>query len=254
MKLHQVAAQMYTLREFTKTPDAIAESIKKVADIGYQAIQVSAFGPIDPLELRQICADNGVAIIATHEPSEEIRNDPEKVVDTLKSLGCKYTAYPYPKDVDFEDPASVNSLIADLENATQALAAHGQVLTYHNHACEFLHLDGEPVLEKIYRECSIQGEIDTYWVQAGGANPEAWCRKLKGRLPLIHLKDFKMTGFKDFTFGEIGSGNIDFRAVVAAAEESGCQWFIVEQDVCPGDPFDSLKMSFDYIKGNLTED
>jgi hypothetical protein len=31
----------------------------------------------------------------------------------------------------------------------------------------------------------------------------------------------------------------------------GCAWFIVEQDTCPGDPFDSLRQSFDYIKANL---
>ena len=50
---------------------------------------------------------------------------------------------------------------------------------------------------------------------------------------------------------EIGYGNLDFKAIVAAAEASGCEWFIVEQDSCPGDPFDSAKLSFDYIKANL---
>ena len=36
-----------------------------------------------------------------------------------------------------------------------------------------------------------------------------------------------------------------------AADESGCKWYIVEEDVCPGCPFDSLKQSYDYIASEL---
>ncbi len=38
---------------------------------------------------------------------------------------------------------------------------------------------------------------------------------------------------------------------MAAADAAGCEWFIVEQDTCPGDPFDSLRMSFEFIRDNL---
>jgi hypothetical protein len=40
---------------------------------------------------------------------------------------------------------------------------------------------------------------------------------------------------------------------VAAAERVGCEWFIVEQDVTPGDPFDSLERSFRYVQSELVE-
>ena len=43
-----LAAQLYTVREFTKTPEGVAETFKKVRQIGYKAVQISAFGPIDP--------------------------------------------------------------------------------------------------------------------------------------------------------------------------------------------------------------
>ena len=36
-----------------------------------------------------------------------------------------------------------------------------------------------------------------------------------------------------------------------AAEQAGCQWFIVEQDTCPGDPVDSLAASYSYIQEHL---
>jgi len=34
MKIEQVAAQLYTVREFTKTPQDIADTLKKVSRIG----------------------------------------------------------------------------------------------------------------------------------------------------------------------------------------------------------------------------
>ena len=57
-----IAAQMYTVRDFTKTISDIVESIKKVKAIGYDAMQVSGFGPIDTAELKQIADDNDIEI------------------------------------------------------------------------------------------------------------------------------------------------------------------------------------------------
>ena len=42
----QLAAQLYTIREFTQTAAGFAESMAKVRAIGYTAVQVSAIGPI----------------------------------------------------------------------------------------------------------------------------------------------------------------------------------------------------------------
>ncbi len=97
----------------------------------------------------------------------------------------------------------------------------------------------------------LVGELDTYWVQAGGGDCVEWCRKLRGRLPFIHLKDYAMARDRRPMFAEIGRGTLPFARIIAEAEQSGCQWFIIEQDTCPGDPFESLRVSFDYLKANL---
>lgn len=257
MKLNQVAAQLYTLRDFIKTPADIAASMKKVREIGYTSVQVSGMGPIEESELMKILDGEGLTCCATHESGDVIRQTPEIVVERLQKLNCKYTAYPYPAGIDFSNPEHVASLIVDLDKAGAVLREAGQVLGYHNHAIEFLRVGGKPLLETIYDSTdpkNLVGEIDTYWVQYGGGDPVTWCERLADRLPLIHLKDYGYLPENKPVFAEIGYGNLDFRAIVAAAEKSGCEWFIVEQDTCPGDPFESLKMSFDYIAANLVED
>ncbi len=254
MKIDQVAVQLYTLRDFCKTSADYAATLKKVREIGYQAIQISAVGPIPEAELRSIAEGEGLVICATHEPSNVILNEPQRIVERLAALGCSYTAYPYPNGVALDDAAAVNRLATQLEASAAVLSAAGQTLCYHNHAFELYRLEGKPVLEILFDTArNLQGEPDTYWIQAGGGNPEAWCAKLKGRMPLLHLKDFAVDVAGKAYYAEIGSGNLDFKSIIATAEGSGCRWFIVEQDICPGDPFVSVKKSFDYIRANLVD-
>lgn len=258
MKIDQIALITFTIRDSIQTPEGFRDSMRKLAEIGYKAVQISGM-PQDVMpaeEIAAVCAENGLTICATHEPSDRILEKPEKVVERLKALGTRYTAYPFPRDIDFSDPESRTTLIEKLDNAGAVLREAGLVLTYHNHANEFYRYEGKTALDHIYDETdpvNLQAEIDTYWVQLGGGCPTEWCQRLKGRLPLLHLKDVGVREGNSPTMHEIGYGNLDFKSIVAAAEESGCEWFIVEQDLCPGDPFESAKMSFDYIVNNLVD-
>jgi sugar phosphate isomerase/epimerase len=254
MKFSQVALQLYTLRDHLKTPAEIRQTLKKVRAIGYPAVQASGLGPIPEAELIEILQGEGLRLCATHESSDTIRETPEKVVERLRLLGCRHTAYPYPAGVDWANPADVESLVADLDRAGAVLRQAGQVLSYHNHAVEFTAFAGTTALDYIYSHTdpqNLQGELDTYWVQHGGADPVAWCRKLQGRLPLLHLKDYAVQPDGKPTFASIGSGNLDWPGILAAADASGTEWFIVEQDTTPGDPFDAVQKSLDYIRDHL---
>ena len=254
MKHNQIAAQLFTLRDHLKTPADIAASLKKVRAIGYEAVQVSGMGPIDEAELVRILAGEGLTSCATHEPGKDILDDTGKVIERLQKLGCRYTAYPFPAGIDFTNAEHIETLAKKLDAAGAAMAKAGQVLAYHNHANEFARYDGGTVLAYLYAATDprhLQGEIDTYWIQAGGGDPADWCRKLKGRLPLLHLKDYGCAADGKPFFAEIGNGNLDWPDILAAAEASGCEWFIVEQDVCPGDPFESLAISYRYLQKNF---
>ena len=84
-------------------------------------------------------------------------------------------------------------------------------------------------------------------MQTGGGNILQWIERLSGRLPFMHCKDYGIDDRDQPVFREIGRGNLDFPAIIAAARRAGCQWYIVEQDECPGDPFESLRISYDYL-------
>lgn len=256
MKVSQIAAQLYTLRDHCRTETELAQTARKLRDIGYQAVQVSGVGPMPPGLIAKILGDAGLGICATHEPSDVILEQPERAVETLRALGCGLTAYPHPTGIDFTDPTQVGKLVTQLDAAGAVFREAGMRLGYHNHAIEFVRYQGAPVLEYIYSQTSpenLVAEIDTYWIHYGGGDVVDWVKGLRGRLPFIHLKDYGFTPENKPSWCEIGAGTLPFGRIIAEAETSGCEWFIVEQDTCPGDPFDSLRQSFDYLKSNLAE-
>lgn len=254
MKITQVAAQLYTCRDLLKTPADIAATLKRLRKVGYTAVQVSGLGPIAEEELLAILEGEGMTCCATHENGQEILENTQKIIDRLGKLKCAITAYPYPAGVDMASVASVDAMIAGLDAAGAKMAAAGQVLCYHNHNHEFRKLEGKTILERIYARthpAHLQGELDTCWVHYGGGENVEWCERLAGRMPIIHLKDYMTNSENKHQLCEIGSGNLSFKKIIAAAEKSGCKWFAVEQDTCPGDPVDSLEISFRYIQEHL---
>ncbi len=254
MKLSQVAVQLFTLRDHCKTAADLAVTAKKIRTLGYTAVQVSSLGPIPEEEIVAIMRGEGLTICATHEPGTVILDEPQRVIDRLGKLGCKLTAYPWPQGIDFTDPAQTRTLARKLDAAGAKLRAAGLVLGYHNHAIEFVRCEGRLALELIYELTdpkNVVGEIDTYWIHYGGGDVVEWVRKLRSRLPFIHLKDYCFLPTNTHAFCEVGSGTLPFAKIIAEAEAGGCEWFIVEQDTCPGDPFDSLAKSLAYIRQNL---
>jgi sugar phosphate isomerase/epimerase len=246
----RIALQLWTLRDHLKTEDDVARSFARVREIGYEHVQLSGLGPIAPARVKQLADAAGLGICATHEDGREIVEEPGKVADTLSTLGCRFTAYPYPH-VPLDTLDQVFALADDLSRAGEVLRSRGQLLTYHNHAIEFRKLGGKAILDWLYERADpimLHGELDTYWVQAGGGDPAGYCARLSGRLPLLHLKDYAMTAENEPITAALGEGNLNFPTILREADAAACEWYIVEQDRCLTDPFEEIATSLKYLK------
>ncbi len=251
MRIEQIAAQLFTLREHLKTPADIRASLERVAGIGFRAVQVSGMGPIAEEELKDICDDQGLSICSTHEKGDRLLEKTDAVIERLGKLGCTHTAYPSPHlPIDTEE--QVLALADKLNVAGERLRDAGITLSYHNHARELRRFGNRTVLDLIYERADpdcLEAELDLYWVQAGGASPQRWVEKLAGRQRAVHLKDGATPpGENILAFCEVGNGNLDWEHLIPALEAGGTEWYIIEQDRCPADPFDSLASSFGYLK------
>lgn len=245
-----IAAQLYTLREHLKTPEEMARTLKRVKEIGYEAVQVSGLGPVEPTRLREMADRFGLRICVTHTPFDRIMNDADNVIREHKLWGCEYVGLGAMPAEYRKDMAGYLAFAKEFSEAGKRYAGHGLQLVYHNHRFEFARFGGVTGMEILLREsepAAFGFEIDTYWVQAGGADPVAWIRKVKGRMGVIHLKDMAIVDDQQ-VFAEIGQGNLNWTAVIEACRETGVRWYAVEQDVCRRDPFESLETSLRYLE------
>jgi sugar phosphate isomerase/epimerase len=242
-----VGAQLYTVREFTKTITDVAETLKKVADIGYTAIQISGFGPVEPAEVAKMVEDNGLTVAATHMGWPMFLEDVDNVIEIHKMWSCVHPAIGgLPREYHTVD--GLKKFLDELAPIAEKLAAEGMDFSYHNHNHELIKHGGKTWLAMLYEQAPpemLKAEIDTYWIQAGGGDPAAWVLKCAGREPLLHLKDFTMAPPREQRFAEIGEGNMNWPAILKAAKEGGVEWYLVEQDRCyDRDPFESLAISY----------
>lgn len=252
------AAQMYTLREYTKTPEEFDATLGKVSALGYPAVQLSAIGAwdqglIDPVGIRALLDKHGLVCCATHRPLARLRDHTDEEIAAHRTLGCAYTAVgsiggDYGLEAD-----GYRRFIAETRELNSKLGAAGIRFGFHNHHIEFMHQEGsrKPRYDVLVDESDLQLEIDTYWVAVAGHDPAALLRRVPGRIAAVHLKDLEVTGWEAPTYAPVGEGNLDWDAILSACRDGGTEWLIVEQDQCRRDPFDSLASSLEFLKSLL---
>ncbi|MGG1552199.1 sugar phosphate isomerase/epimerase family protein [Paenibacillus ferrarius] len=247
MRRLKLAVQLYTLRNDLKTPEDISESLKKVKQLGYTAVQASGVGPIDVHEFKALADREGLNICATHVGYNDLLNNMDGVIAQHKAWDCKYVGLGG-LPVEFRD--SREGYAAFAKQATEfgrQLQAAGLKFIYHNHDFEFAKYEGKTGMDILFEETdpeAVYFELDVYWVQAGGADPIAWIRKMGGRMKVVHFKDMIVTPDRKQRFAEIGEGNMNFRGIIEACREIGVEWAAVEQDDCyDRNPFDSIAIS-----------
>jgi len=238
-----IGLQMYTLRELCARD--FVGTLAKVADIGYEGVELAGTYSLSPSEVKETLEDLGLALAGNHVPGER---DIDKLIRINKEMGCKAAWGPcLPEGKLPTDEAGCVAMAKYANNVGAKMKRNGIQLYYHNHSQEFRKIKDRYIMDWLLEETepeNVAAEIDVMWAQHAGVDPASYIRKYPKRVPLVHIKDMD----KDHEFTEVGQGILDFDSIFAACEEVGTQWYVVEQDTCKGDPLESVKISFNYFK------
>lgn len=273
-----IALQLFSVRDELEAN--FAETLKKVKEMGYDGVEFAGFYGNDPEQIRQLCQQIGLEPISAHVPLAEMVADPEGVIDSYRRIGCRQIVIPYLPEEYRPGAEGFQELIHWARVLGARCRESGMKLAYHNHDFEFSKIDADYALDVLYREVDpefLQTQLDTCWVFVGGEDPVTYVRKYAGREYTVHLKDFWVRpGFvkgqkceqlyqllgidsgkqapveegQDFCLRPLGYGVQNMAQIVRAAEESGAQWLIVEQDnpSMGKTPLECAKLSIDYLK------
>lgn len=254
----EIGAQLFTVSEFTKDLKGFEDTLRRVAEIGYKYVQVSGTCDYNAKWLRDKLEKYGLKCVLTHINSDKILNATEYVIEEHNIFDCKYIGLggmPFLWDRS----VSLDKVISDFKENYMPVAKKikdaGKLFMYHNHDLEF---SKDKKLNKTYYERLIDETdpellgftVDTYWVQAGGMNPADMIRRLKGRCPVVHFKDYLINRDEEpkVRLAACGDGTLDFYKIIEACHDAGVEYAMVEQDNCfSEDPFICLERSFKYI-------
>ena len=253
----KVGVQMYTLRDYCKDLQSFSETLKRISEMGFSTVQVSGTCAYEAEWLRDRLKENGLTCDLTHYNYDRIVGDTEAVIAEHKTFGCKYIGvgslpgiFSGEKD---KIPQYCADFVAKAKPAAKKIAESGCYFMYHNHAAEYENsIDGKNCMEYLsdnFGSDEMGFTLDTYWVKCGGYDPVEWFKKLSGRIPCVHYKDLVTMPDGTKRFAPVGSGELDFDAIIKTSLDLGVEFAFVEQDNCYGeDPFMCLKKSYDYLK------
>ena len=249
-----IGAQLFSVRDYCKDLTSFSETLAKVADMGYTAVQVSGTCDYEGEWLAEELKKNGLIAPLTHYSFDKIVGDPTATLAHHKAFGCPYIgigSMPHLFEKDCDVVAAFNAFVEKLRPVIDIYKKTGYPLMYHNHDKEYLsHLGGKNVMELLaeaFTADELCFTLDVHWVMRGGAKIEDEIRRLDGRLPCVHFKDL-VTVDGEIRFAPVGEGVIDFASLIPLFEKAGTKYAFVEQDASYGrDPFDCLRTSYKHL-------
>ena len=247
MQRDQISLQLYTVREHTA--DDMIGTLRRLAEMGFTAVEFAGYGGLSPTDLRPVLDDLGLRASGAHVPLDSWEADPGSVVADMHTLGCAHAVVPI-VPAERRDAASVARLAEDFNSWGELCRSRGVTFSYHNHDFEFApSSDGTTMWDVLVRETDpdlVHLELDLYWVRYGGADPEAVLRDLGERVSLVHLKDMATDERRSDL--PVGEGTMPWPRLLRAADEVGVEWFVAEQDN-PRDALDDARSSLLHLQG-----
>ncbi|MFC3415469.1 sugar phosphate isomerase/epimerase family protein [Algoriphagus hitonicola] len=249
---------LYTVRDaMSEDPKA---TLQEVADAGYAYVEAAGYADgkfygMEPGEFKSYLESLGLDPKSTHMGGVTLENADEQIAAT-KAAGFEYFVIPVPPMGMFTAgpegmgmKGTKEELVNILTTLGEKCSAAGLKLLYHNHDFEFKPMKDGTILTDYILEntdpAHVNYQMDLFWVTKAGADPLAYFEKYPGRFKAWHVKDMNDEG----NFAPVGTGNIDFAKILAQKDQSGMEYFLVEQDnTFDLDPMEAIKISQEGLK------
>jgi sugar phosphate isomerase/epimerase len=254
----RIGVQLYSVRD--RLEKDFVGTLEGVAKIGFKEVEFAGYYNRSPEDVRSLLDRLGLRAPSSHIMLDAISKDLPGQIKAAKTIGHEFITVPalIPALVGKVQPDFWSKTAAEFNRVGKALSAEGIGFAYHNHSFEFDKLpDGRTGYDVLLAEtdpAAVKFELDLLWATLAGQDPVAMFQKHPGRYVMWHVKDVKgvdaartvATSAEGSTMQKlqkigtslaaVGTGDIDFRRIFAAAGTSGMRHFFVENDSAPQTP------------------
>jgi len=222
-----IGVQLYTLRHLMEKN--VRKTLGLVGAAGYSDVELAGYYDHSPAELRSILDGEGLSASSTHIFLDVLDKEFDSVLSDALVLGNQYIVMPYLFEHQRTSIDDYKRLVEKMNCWAEACQKVGIRIAYHNHAFEFIPLDGEVPYDIILQHSDREKvflELDLYWATKAGQDPVKLFEDNPGRFPLWHVKDMTTDG----RIADVGDGVIDFQRIFSAAGQAGFERGFIEHD------------------------
>ena len=251
MRKPKLGIQLYSLMRHIQTPEDYDETLSKLAAMGVKDIQISGIGDFPVAVQKNTAEKYGMNVCITHQDIERFRHELPLLVTEHRLLSCSAIGLGCPPEEYRAPLAAAAALAEELDSFGRKLKPYGMTFHYHNHNFEFKPLDDgrTTLMELLLSKENINFVPDVGWMHFAGADPAAMLHRMKGRVEVIHFKDYVTDENGGIRFVSLGQGKVDLKACYEAAVELEMPYIVYEQDSgwVNDDAFLAARQSWDYM-------
>jgi sugar phosphate isomerase/epimerase len=230
--------QLYSLRrEFKQdAPGTFA----KVKGYGFREVEVAGVA-LPASEIKSHLDKHGLKAVGFFAPYESVRDKLGDVIGDARTLGAEYVIVGWiPHQRGAFNLDNAREAAAVFNRAGEELSKAGLKFAYHIHGYEFQPHEQGTLFDVLAKETNpkfVNFELDVFWVVHPGQDPVKLLQKYGKRIHLMHLKDLQKGVKGDLTGGApdstnvpLGTGQVDWKAVLGAAQKAGVKWYFIEDE------------------------
>lgn len=236
-----IGLQLYSIKNETKRD--MLGSLKRVSEIGYKMVEFAGYNGISAKEMKRALSDFGLRSAGAHTSSEGMTKFLNEEIEYNLEIGSEYLIL---ASAEIDTKEKVLKVCEMLNTAARKAKKYNLTVGYHNHAKEFDLIDEKYIYDIMIENTSedVVFQFDVYWAAVADVDPVSYIETRK-KIGLLHIKE--LLDYNSKENADVGSGVLDFPAIIEAAKKKGITDFIVEQEETRGDIWNSVKNSFDYL-------
>jgi sugar phosphate isomerase/epimerase len=252
--------QMWSLRAQAKV--STTGALDQAKAYGITEVETAGTGSLTTEQFAAELKSRGLHAVSAHIGYDILAKDINAAIASAKTLGAGFIICPYPKTTKDKKVTDeiIHEMAANFNTWGEACKAAGLRFGYHPHGLEWVPSSANPsekLFDILLRETKpgiVSYEMDVFWTYHAGQDPAKLLLAHPDRWVMLHVKDMRKGALTGFSTGSapptdnvaVGSGQIDWPAVLGAAKKIGVQYYFIE-DETPA-PLQCIPDSLKYLR------